>query len=133
MSAVYEKLKSNQTVKAPDLKMSPLLGAIWVEPTEQLHIYGDNLIMRVKDDDITEVLLVESLLQSELNAEQSWFIGDFKEGLTMSELRPYFGDGALELDLDVLIDANSYELRLAFDDSKGEPQLYEAKLKMFNF
>lgn len=131
VNKAYDKLNKQQALTPQDLDLNALLGIVWIEPTEQLQIYSDNLLLLSEEKQVKEIQLVESLFQQKLQVNQPWYIGKFGEGNTMAELRPNFGDDALELSLDVLIDTDDYELRLAFDDAKGEPELFEAKLKIY--
>lgn len=131
VSNAFRKLNSQTELNDEDFDLDAVLGIIWLSPTEKLQIYNDNLLLKVSKKDVKEVRLMESLFQQQLAAQSPWFLGHFTEGKSIAELRPFFGENAMELDLDILIDSDDYELKLAFDDAKGEPELYEAKLTIY--
>lgn len=131
VTKAFSKLNSQSELSNEDFNLNSVLGIIWLSPTEKLQIYNDNLLLKVNRKEVREVRLMESLFQRSLTAQSSWFLGNFSEGKSMAELRRFFGEDALELSLDVLIDSENYELKLAFDDSQGEPELYEAKLTIY--
>lgn len=131
VTRAFSKLQSNVELENDDFDLSSVLGVIWLSPTEKLQIYNDNLLLKVNKKQVKEIRLMESLFQQQLLTQSPWFLGNFGVGKSMAELRPHFGEDALELTLDVYIDSDDYELKLAFDDSQGEPELYEAKLKIY--
>ena len=130
---IFERLQVHrEKVQLSDIGKEAL-GVIWLSPSRQLQLVNHQLISMVQKNRVKEIQFFPSVLFEEQNMEsdKQWYLGNFEEGKTLGQLRPYFFNGAIEMDWEVMIDSDNYHLMQLFDEDKGEPKLHQAVLTIY--
>ncbi|WDE12161.1 hypothetical protein [Thalassomonas haliotis] len=104
----YAKLGPDQEVSWQRLsaRLGESLGSITLSVDLWLNIYNHQLLVTIKDLELTSLSFVE-------------------------QLRAYFPDDAFELADEVGITADKYNLSLLFSELYGEPASYEAQMRLY--
>ncbi|TPH15534.1 hypothetical protein [Litorilituus lipolyticus] len=135
ISGVYAKLQAESGIDAKLLEsqLGNPVGRIYKSASHFLTLFNSNLYVETKREDIRSISFVEEVFAQQVSRELDipWYLNEFKQDGKLDEMRQKFPIEAFELDNEVSIDTDNYQVTLYFEESKGASRLYEAKLVIY--
>lgn len=131
VSAIFSSLKANKEIEEYPIDLSQSQGRIWLKPKEYLDIFNDSIVVRTKNKRVAAIVFYESAFSERERPVTPWYIGDFIVGQSLTDVRPYLDDNALEMYQDVLIDMDLFSLKLAFEETGNTTRLFQADLTIY--
>lgn len=132
---IMDSLNEKQNIDFDVVKsqLGEALSSIKLSNKEQIIIYNNNLSLQIKNNNIKIKLLEDIFLTGVLDNTTSppWYLGNFIQNHSVEQLRKYFPIDSFELDNQVVIDSDEYQISLFFDDNGDESLLYEAEVILY--
>jgi len=135
ISQVYSKLQRESGIDSSWLEsqLGKPVGRIFKSASHFLTLFNENLYIETKREDISSISFVEEVFAQQVSKEinKPWYLNQFKQDGKLDEMRQKFPSEAFELENEVSIDNDNYQVTLYFEESKGANRLYEAKLVVY--
>jgi hypothetical protein len=135
LATAFSQLKQENVESWSSLKamLGKPIGRIILSATSYLDVYNSNLLIEIDKAKLASIKLVEPLfnMRKSANEYKPWYLGDFIQNKSIAQLRSHFPVGALELDHKVLIDSDTYQMTLLFEELDSESALYEVKMSFY--
>jgi hypothetical protein len=110
------------------------IGRITLTANSALIIYNSNLLVKIKNKELNTIQYIQAaLLDNDVFFPESkpWTLDNFKQNISIEELRPYFQNGNSEYEGEVEIQADAFNLSLYFNTAETDSPLEEAKLIIY--
>jgi len=132
----YLAIVSNEYLNLKELEgqLGDPIGRIVLSKYSALNIYNHHLLLHIKNSELVKIHLIEEgFTKIAINnySKKPWFLGDFIQGKSFNQLKPYFPDNVFESDDVVEIETDKYMLLLHFDEDNQQNSLYEAEIILY--
>jgi hypothetical protein len=132
----YLALVSNEDLNLKELEgqLGDPIGRIVLSKYAALNIYNHHLLLHIRNSELIKIHFIEEgFAKIGINnySKNAWVLGDFIQGKSFNQLKPYFPDNVFESDDGVEIETEKYMLFLHFDEDNQQNSLYEAEIRIY--
>ncbi|MFT5759415.1 MAG: hypothetical protein ACI9LM_004177 [Alteromonadaceae bacterium] len=136
IAQTYKKLQQEKEIdwKYIEKQLGKPIGRITLTADSALIIYNTHLLVKVKRSELNTVHYIQGALLDDkdfYSKNSFWALDNFKQDLSIEELRPYFQESAHEYEGEVKIQADAFNLSLYFSQRQSRSSLEEAKLIIY--
>lgn len=130
----YVKTKENKIIDwmAINGQLGHAIGRVTLSAKDELLIYNRHLLVQKNDDELAKVFYIDKVFVPGLLtqvADQPWQLDKFVAGKTLEQLRADIPANSFELNGEIEISADNYNLALFFDEIGEQKVLSEAQLQ----
>jgi hypothetical protein len=136
ISQAYKKLALEENLDLQEFKNSlgDPVGRIILSKNLTLDIYNPNLLVTLKNNELTSIQLNDGVFSNKLNiipVSSNWSLDNFNNGESLDQTRMFFPVNAFEMHSKVELETDKYTLYLFFDENSEANTLYEAEIKFW--
>jgi len=136
IAETYKNLQQEVDIdwESIDEQLGKPIARITLTANSALIIYNANLLVKIKRSELKTIHYIQAAL---LNSDvffpemKSWTLDNFKQNLSIEELRPYFQGSNNEYEGEIEIQSDAFNLSLYFNTTENDSALEEAKLSVY--
>lgn len=131
LQQLVSSLSLSESMDLSGIKL-PKLGIGWRDKRNKMALLSPHIVVVMRGSSIDKILLVEDIFSSSLTTQNSsWSFGEYKQGQTLAQVRQLAGDNVFEMDLEMEISAETYQLILQFYEINEKATLTSGEINLY--